>query len=297
MRGDVSVRIVRSDGIEFHMGDNDWRIPNDGLENFANLTYDVAVAEVPSYDGGIATSKRVASQDRTVKAEYQGTDREDARAKAIQFFNPKYSYECYVTYMGRTRHCAGEQAGFLCALDNIYRRPSITWTIICPNPYMLSEGLYGEDISKVEPRFGFPWVSYAPPQPDDGERSTNIGAIASSRMFAQSVDIVNDGDVPSGMRISIYAGGEVSNPSVRIGDKYVRILHKMKRGDEIILDASSRPPSVTLNGKNIMNLVDRKSSILDMMIAVGDTTIEYDADFGYYSMVVTVYYNKQYLGL
>lgn len=297
MRGDVSVRIVRSDGLEFRLGDNDWRIPNDGLENFATLTYDVAVSEVPSYDGGIFTAKRIASQDRTIKAEYQGSDREAARAAAIKFFNPKYDYECYVTYMGRTRHCVGEQYGFLCSTENIYKRPYITWTILCANPYMLSEGLFGEDISKIEPRFGFPWVSYAPPQPGEGERKTNVGAIASSREFSASVDILNDGDVPSGMKVKLHANGQVVNPMIRVGDKYVRVLYTMKRGDEIIMDASSRPPTVTLNGENAMQLLDRTSRILDMMIAVGDTSIEYDAASGYDRLHVTVYYKKQYLGV
>ena len=39
--GDVYARIVRSDGQEMTLGSGDWRIPKDGLENWANLAYSV----------------------------------------------------------------------------------------------------------------------------------------------------------------------------------------------------------------------------------------------------------------
>lgn len=297
MLGDVTVRIVRSDGLEFNLGNEQWRIPNDGLENFANLNYQVSSDEIPAYDGAIITNKRVASQDRTIKAEVaKPSMNEELRAAAIKFFNPKYSYECYVTYMGRTRHCIGEQIGFKCSEGNIYQRASLTWSILCANPYMLSEGLYGQDLAEIEPRFGFPWVSFLPPE--EGEpRLTNTGAITSVHVFSQNVALINDGDVPSGMRVVLTAYGDVVNPYIRIGQGYIRLLTTMAPGDEIELDASSRPPTVTMNGKNAMNLVDRNSSILNMLIEVGETEIEYNADDGDLDLSVVVYYKKQYLGI
>lgn len=297
MVGDVTVRIVRSDGKEFELGNEDWRIPNDGLENFANLPYQVSSDEIPSYDGAIVTNKRVAAQDRTVKAEILHPSRNaELRARAIEFFNPKHSFECYVTYMGRTRHCEGEQIGFSCPTANIYQKGTLTWTILCPNPYMLSEGLYGEDLAKVEPRFGFPFVSFLPPQEGE-ERLTNTGFITSVHVFDKSVALINDGDVPSGMRVVITSYGDVVNPYIRIGKGYVRLLTTLELGDVVELDASSRPPTVTVNGKNAMNLVDRNSSILNMMIEIGGTSIEYDADDGGLNLSVVVYYKKQYLGI
>lgn len=297
MIGDVTVRIVRSDGREFNLGNEDWRIPNDGLENFANLAYQVSSDEIPAYDGAIITNKRVSSQDRTVKAEIvKPSKNAELRAEAIAFFNPKYSFECYVTYMGRTRHCEGEQIGFSCPTANIYQKGTLTWTILCPNPYMLSEGLYGKDLAQIEPRFGFPFMSFLPPQ-EEGQRLTNTGFLASIHVFDKNVALINDGDVPSGMRVVLTARDEVVNPYIRIGKGYVRIIKTLKEGDVIELDASSRPPTVNLNGKNAMNLVDRNSSILNMMIEVGETDIEYDADDGSLNLSVVVYYKKQYLGI
>lgn len=296
MIGDVKARIVRSDGQEMTIGDGDWRIPNDGLENWANLNYQVSSVELPSYDGALVTSKRVGSVDRSIHAVCCSSEPEEERQRVIRFFNPKYSYEVHLTYMGRTRWCKGEQLGFKASEGNIYKKPELDWTILCANPYMLSEGDFGKDIAEVVPMFGFPFVSFLPEE-DGSMPGAPVGFMWSRHEFTRVVDITNDGDVPSGMRVVIRANGNVNNPVVSIGDGFVRVLVGMHEGDVIVLDASRRPPRVTMNGANIMQKLDRRSSILDMMIQPGDTTVEYDADDGYQSMSVTVYYNKQYLGV
>lgn len=294
--GDVKARIVRSDGQEMTIGDGDWRIPNDGLVNWANLPYSVFSSEIPASDGAIITSKRVSSVDRTITAECKGDDPEELRSRAIRFFNPKHSYKVYMTYMGRTRWCEGEQIGFKASEGNIYKPPSITWTILCANPYLQSVEDFGKDIAEVIGMFGFPWVSFLPEE-YGSVPGTNEWAVVSEHTFSQSVDVVNDGDVPSGLRVTIRATGDVVNPSIRLGEGWIRILTPMRQGDRIDFDASSKPPTVKLNGENAMHLVDRESSILNMRIEVGETTIEYDADDGYQNMSATVYWNKQYLGV
>lgn len=296
MVGDVKARIVRSDGQEMTIGDGDWRIPNDGLENWANLPCSVSSTEIPSYDGSLVTSKRVSSVDRTISAVAKGNDPQKLRERAIQFFNPKYSYEVHLTYMGRTRWCSGEQIGFKASEGNIYKPPTITWTILCPNPYLQSEEDFGKDIAEVVGMLGFPWVSFLPVS-EGSVPGTNVGAVMSRRMFSQTVDITNDGDVPSGMRVRIKAKDRVVNPIVRIGEGYIRVITVMNEDDVIELDASGRPPTVKMNGENIMHKLDRNSSILDMVIGVGNTTIEYDADDGEQFMSVAVFYNRQYLGV
>lgn len=290
--GDVKARIVRSDGQELTLGDGDWRIPNGGLQNWSNLPYSVYSAEIPSADGAIVTSKRVSSVDRTITAICNSKNAEALRARAVEFFNPKYSYEVHLTYMGRTRWCAGEQIGFKASQGNIYKKPEITWTILCPNPYLQSESNFGKDIAEIVPMFAFPWYSAI-----QATEHVNEGAVVSVHSFAQSIEVTNDGDVASGMRIVIRATGDVTNPSIRLGEGYVRLITKLHQGDIVRLDVVSRPPVVTLNGANAMHLVDRESSILNLRIEVGDTTLEYDADDGYQNMSVSVYWNKQYLGV
>ena len=296
--GDVTARIVRSDGQEFMIGDGDWRIINEGLENWANLPYNVFSTELPSLDGAIVTSKRVSSVDRTIIAECKGDNPDELRANAIWFFNPKFSYEVHMTYRGRTRWCSGEQIGFMASEGNMYRRPQLTWTILCPDPYLKSEDNFGRDIAEIVPMFAFPWYS-ALPRNAKGERNkfTNENAVVSVHKFTKVIDIHNDGDVESDMIIVVKARGTVINPIISIGEGYVRLLHTLESGDVLRLDCVNRPPLVTINGENAMHMLDRKSSILNLRIAVGDTTLEYDADDGYQNMSVSVFWNKKFLGV
>lgn len=298
-RGDVVARIVRSDGREFIIGDGNWRILKNGLENWANLPYKVYSAELPAMDGAIITSKRVASVDRTIEAECRGNDPDRLRAEAIEFFNPKYSFEAHMSYRGRTRWCAGEQIGFKASEGNMYQRPTLMWTILCPNPYLQSESNFGKDIAEVAPMMGFPWVSALPKNPITGEvnRITNKYAVFSAHTFSRTVGVINKGDVESSMKIEIYANGKVTNPWVKQGDGFVKLLATLDKGDHVIFDMTQRPPVVTLNGRNAMHLLDRTSSVLNLVVETGPTTIEYDADFGNEAMSVTVYWNEQYLGL
>lgn len=292
--GDVKLKITRSDGKTFNIGANEWRIPNDGLTNWANLPYNVSSVEIPSADGSIVTSKRVGAVDRTVKAVSAEIEQNSKlRMAAISFFNPKYTFKVHITYMGHTRWCEGEQIGFKVSEGNIYEPVELTWTVLCSNPYMKSVEDYGKDIAEVVPSFGFPFYSALP----ESTASVNYGFITGAHMFAKTVDIENDGDVPSGMNVTITATGDVVNPSVTVGDGTIRVICNLRQGDILKLNAETRPPQLTLNGVNVMQKLDRASNILDMAINPGGTTIGYDAESGEQFMNVTVRYNRQYLGV
>lgn len=293
-RQKVTLRIVRSDGAEMTLGNGPWRIVSDGLENWSSVPHSVSGDELPTHDGGIITSRRVSMVDRTVEAIAEDPKRNaELRAAAIRFFNPKYDYEAHLTYMGRTRWCRGVQYAFKVSEGNVYQPAELAWTILCPNPFLLSENDFGKDIAEVAPRFGFPFMSFIKEQSVEG---VNSGFVASARLFSRSVYIRNGGDVPSGVRLVVKASGNVENPAVRLGDGWVRLVSSMESGDVLEIDADSKPPRVALNGENAMNRLDRNSSILNLMLPIGGSEIEYTADEGDSNMSVTVYYNEQYLG-
>lgn len=330
--GDVVARIVRSDGQELTIGDGDWRIPNDGLENWANLPYNVFYTEIPSHDGAIVTSKRVSSVDRTITAECNGDDKDKLRADAIAFFNPKYTYHVDMTYMGRTRSCNGEQIGFKASEGNMYRKPSITWTILCADPYLEETTGTNVRMDKVTARFGFPWLSLKDGMYTDFVKGfgfpwycaypNQAGDIAGGAVFGRmryvsssiktglrngfivgtkdntsSVNINADGDVPSGIRVTMRMRGEVTNPTVRIGYAYIRVLADFVADDVLEIDTTTLPPVVEINGKNAIHLVDRRSNITGMQVEISRTKVSYDADAGQGNMNVTIDYKNRYLGI
>lgn len=304
----VVAHIVRSDGASFDIGTGtEWRIPNEGLENWANLPCTVNAVEIPNHDGAIITSKRVGSVDRTITAVAHGSnDGSAARAEAIQFFNPKYSYKVYMTYRGRTRWCEGEQIGFMASEGNVYRDPELSWTILCPNPYLKSVDDFGKDIAGTEGGFGFPWVSFIP---EDSNTYTNDYAVWGFHTFSDTLELYNDGDVPSGAVITITCTadsdeGWVYSPSINVNGSVVKFSGRAMSEDmTIVIDTVSMPPRVTCTYAstgatiNYMSNVTRDSNLLGMRMDPGKNIVTYDADGNRENMHVTISYHKQYLGV
>lgn len=329
--GDVKARIVRSDGKVLTLGDGDWRIPKDGLENWANLPYSVTASEIPVTDGAMVTSKRVSSVDRTIKAKAEGRDPERLRAQAIAFFNPKYSFEVFMTYMGRTRMCSGEQIGFKASEGNIYEKPTLTWTILCPDPYLTEADGLDVEMDTTNGRFGFPWYSlidniveyhvggfgfpWVSALPNQGVAEGAIfgkfgyknqqlfgqlrgGAIFGVRELINKIDVYADGDVESGVKFTVRSsGGAIKNPTLRIGYAFARMLTTLKKNDVLHIDTTQLPPIVELNGHNATHLLDRNSNLLGLKILTSDTQVSYDAESGEDSMMVEFSYKNRYLGV
>lgn len=294
----VIVRIVRDDGEEFLIDNEKWMIPNDGLENWANLPYSVSKQENASYDGGIITNQRVETVDRTVKAElFSPEGNPEARAEAIRFFSPRHTYDVHLTYQGRTRWCQGVQYAFKCETGNIYQPVTISWTVLCPMPFLLSESDFGQDVALVKPKFGFPYMSAVDRVGKESLLFHQKGFLSGAYNFERIVEIVNDGDVETYPTVRIKARGHVVNPQIEKDNVYVLVLVTMEAGDELVIDFASRPPRVTLNGKNVINKVDRTSTFTEMKFNVGVNSFSYNADTGENVMSVSLFYRTRFLGI
>ena len=295
----VLIRVVRDDGdsMEFGTG-TDWYIENDGLENWSAPTPEVSYSENVTYDGATVTGRRVASIDRTIEATLRNAKQNELmRERVVRFFNPKHSYEAHITYQGRTLWCHGEHYAFKCDAGNVYQPVSFSWTILCPMPYLLSEDDFGQDIAAIDPKFGFPLYSCTSATGAAKGVANRRGFIWSAYSFARTVEIANDGDVPTYCKAIIIANGTVTNPKLIKGTSYVRIVDTLQEGDVVEIDLVHRPPTVTKNGENIIQRTDRASSFSGVSFDVGLNTIQYDADDGSDALSVAIYYNKRYLGV
>lgn len=295
----VYAKIERDDGAVFLIDNERWKIPNSGLEGWAELTHSVSTQENASYDGGVVTNQRVATTDRTITAELaDAKDNAAARAEAISFFSPKHTYACHVTYQGRTRWAKGVQYGFKMSAGNIYQPCSFTWTLLCPMPYLMSESDFGEDIALVTPKFGFPYMSAIDRAGTAKVAPHQEGFQCGAYNYGLSITVLNDGDVETFPRVEIKARGQVKNPSIiKANTFYVKVITKLEEGDVLVIDFEDRPPQVRINGQNAMNLVDRSSSFSEMRFDVGSNVFSYDADIGENVMSVSLYYTKRYLGI
>lgn len=161
-RTEFSLRIVRSDGQEFLLGDGSyWVLSMNDMDDWISLDHEVSTFSNVLTDGSTLISKRIGEKDRTLRAVYWGSDRQGARAQAIAFFNPKMKYEAHITYMGKKRWVEGEQIGFDCQISDDRTPTQITWTLLCLDPYFRSESHNENAFGASEPMLGFPYVSIA----------------------------------------------------------------------------------------------------------------------------------------
>lgn len=284
----VKIRIVRSDSKEFNIDGTDWRIPSDGLDGFGAYENDITTVDNAVGDGGIITSDRIAPKDRTIVAKSRNPILNDVlRRVALSFFNSKFEYKIYITYMGVTRWCEGKIYKFDLPNGNVNRTMTMTVTLLCPNPFLRSYDNFGKNIASVVGMCGFPYlcsVTEGTPQGITGGRFN----------FAQVIVLENDGDVETYCKAVFTAKGTVVNPKLTVNGNYVRVIDTMQLGDVIIIDFVKNPPTVQKNGANYIGHCDRTSAFDDMALVVGDSEISFDADTGSNLLDVSIYYNKLY---
>lgn len=271
----VTVEVRRSDGQTFRVGSGTgWKIPNDGLKDWNVMEHEVSTAANVLTDGSSLVSKRLGEKDRTLRAVYCDVDADSERARAIAFFNPKFTFEAYVSYRGRTRWCGGEQIGFKVTTENVYAKPEITWTLLCLDPYMKdpdgNESAFGDSV----PMLGWPYVAYA----DEEGLEYPPGLVAGVLVFDGLNSIVNGGDVSTQYRIRIEAEGTLVNPTINKDGRFVRMLLTLYSGDVLEIDFESAPPKVTKNGQNVIHYTSRDSAFTKMAMEPGKNVFSFTVD-------------------
>ena len=280
----VLVKLVRDDGREFVLNNEDWKIPSNGLEGFGDFSNDITVIDNGVGDGGIFSSRKVSPKDRTISAKSRNIHlAEVLRAEATSFFRPKNTYKVYLTYMGRTRWAEGVIEKFHLSTDNIYQYMILTVTLLFADPYLKSYEDFGQDIASISGMAGFPYLC-----------TRAQGSPTGRSNYATMVNIANDGDVEAYCKVVFRAAGTVSNPKLIINGHYVRVIDQMHADDVIIMDFVASPPTVTKNGVNFIGKCDRTSEFDKMALRVGDSLLQYDADSGTNVLSVSVYFNKLY---
>lgn len=288
MANSVLVRVVRSDGQIYIIGTGNWRILSDGLQGIDFPTFSVYSEKNAIGDGALLSGKRV--DDRDIQIEARSIDPGNnlaIRTATIAFFNPKYTFKIYITYMGVTRWIEGELSGFKCPSENIHRPMKLTLKFYCKDGFLKSVDDFGQDIASISPGFGFPYIETRIPRV--------IPAYASIFNYNQEVTINNDGDTMTYPRVTINFHGNVTNPKIYKDDYYVRVLDKFEDGDVLVIDFENC--TIKKNGVNWIQSIDRSSTFTDMGLEIGDSTIGFEADDGDAYMAVFVYFNKLYLGL
>ena len=298
---DTSLRVVRSDGAEM-VFDGFWRggwaVQKDGLDEFLDLPLEVEMSANVLTDGSSLVSKRVGSPERTASVVFAGADVRTARNEAISFFNPKHSFECHVTHMGRTRWCAGELVAVDFPLVKGTYPVTGSFTIQCPDPWLKSEDGNENSLTDAKPMLGWPFVSHVKETLPHGEKYP-VGFNASVLLYDGKNTVYNSGDVEANYVIHCEFGGTVKNPTFTKDDRHVQVVNVFSDGDVLEIDFTAAPPTVEINGKNAIQLCSRDSDFVQMEMQVGANVFSYTCEdtANRPNMDVQIRFHKNYLGV
>ena len=298
----VRLRIVRSDGAELKMTDGPgrgWFLPSGCLDGFAELDLTVDTFDNVLTDGSTLVARRANAKDRTVEgARWVGGGADAARAAALSFFNPRHSFAAHLTYRGRTRWCEGALSGFKCETNNVGSPPSLTFTLLCPDPWMRGEDDHSEAFTDARPMFGFPFVSHLREPRGDGA-FLPPGFPVSTLYYDGAGRVHNGGDVPCRYRIRCEFVAPAKNPVFTHDGRFVKVADAFEAGDVLEVDFEAAPPRVTKNGADCIHLCTRDSSFAGMEMAVGENRFDYacDGEGNLGAMRVSVVHTERFTGI
>lgn len=171
--------------------------------------------------------------------------------------------------------------------DIFSENESIDISIICPNPYFYDDDNSGKQVTVfygLDPLFEFPFSNESTTQP--------LLEFGNIQNYTEQT-VYYEGDADTGIVITMYAIGEVSNISIyntltkeemHLDTAKIETLtgHGIQSGDTIIISTVIGDKSITLlrDGvyTNVLNCIDKESDWFQ--ITKGDNVFAYTADSG-----------------
>ena len=260
------------------------------IEGFSNVNNKIGTTKSPYQDGETETNFTLDSRYLVIQGEYYTEDRQEGRNKLIKVFNPKLK--------GKLRYENGS------IIKEISCRPEKSPTISSTNratvPYIINlfaSNPFWEDLEEGKEEIAL-WIS-------DWEFPVNIpveGMEFGHRATTLIKNIINNGDVPCGMRIEFKALATVVNPSIFDFNtrEFIKVKRNLLAGEKLIINTSFGNKRVELlksNGtiENIFHYIDLKSTFIQL--DVGDNLIQYDAEEGIDNLEVSIYHKPLYIGV
>ena len=261
----------------------------------------INTTDVATNDGSFYNSARVQNRNIVISLRYLWSNTiEDARQRAYKYFPLKTK----VTLLIETDNRMAEIEGYVESNEpEIFsKEEGSDISIICPNPFFRDpREIQKTSFSGIEPLFEFPFSNESLTEP--------------LLEFSEIVDniertLIYDGDVETGVTISIKVYGEASGitiynigtrESMKILDSVIKSISGsgLVEGDEVLICTVTGKKSATLvrNGKstNIINAIDRSSNWF--RLAKGSNIFAYTADTGRNSIQVEIQNDVLYEGV
>lgn len=263
----------------------------DGIAGVTNVVYST---NSMGQHGDTYVGQRIEARDIDIVGHINTRDKQQAyelRRQLLKVFNPELSGT--LTY-----EFGGFKRVINCRLHGEPKLPrkevliEFTIPLDCLNPFWREEYEQREDIAS--------WVA-AWEFPCEIEQDNPQSMIFGYRAESVIVNCYNEGDVSTGMRIRFTALGTVTNPILLNVDtnEFIKLNVTMQTGDviEVSTKYGSKGATLIRDGQktDYFRYVDVDSTF--MQLAIEDNNFRYDAESGVNSMEVSIFYDKEYLGV
>lgn len=278
--------IFKSDNNEIEMNKNaDIKIIDiEGIEA-SSYTINTISSE---QDGAIVTSTKIEPREITITGDIEKNKNETAnRDKLIRFFNPKTTGEFYITRNDKERKIQYRVSSLDFSTNKLHEYIQFTLVLeSTEDPYFEDAKNKGNNLALISPQFTFPLVIMQ-------ERKKIMGY----KVYKPYMPLVNDGDKETGLEIVITASrGQMKNIKLTLNDnEYMQVNITLNQWDVLTINTNPRKKSVTLNGINIINKIDRNSTFFS--IGIGKSILKYECDDGATNIDINVKFYRKFLGV
>lgn len=242
--------------------------------------------------GDTYIGQRYEPRDITIVGNIKSTDKDrvlEARRNAEKVLNAELDAELVYIYKDFVRviDCKADGKPTF-KKSKVFMQYSISLT--CCNPFWREETEAKKDIAAWIPSWEFDFEI-----PEEG---IELGYREPSII----VNVYNEGDITSGMRIEFKAVGTVKNPMLLNVNtqEYIKLINtEMIAGDVITINTEygNKGAILTREGEvlDYFRHIDVDSTF--MQLAIGDNVFRYDAESGLTALEATIYHSNKYLGV
>jgi len=237
-------------------------------------------------DGAEVTSVKIEPREISITGDIEKNIKEDEnRDFLLRFFNPKQKGIMYITRNNISRKIQYQVSSLDFPTNKLYEYIDFTLVLECiEEPYFSDAKNSGNYLTLISPQFTFP-LAISP--------TKSMGY----KTYKPVMPLVNDGDKETGIEIIVTAKrGKMNNIKFTLNNnEYMKINITLEQWDELIINTNPRKKSITLNGVNIINKIDRNSSFFSLKI--GKNILKYECDDGSTNIDIDVQFYRKYLGV
>lgn len=282
----------RGESIEFSVSSPyHVNVANDvtGISDVRNTLY---TSSSMGQHGTTLISQKIDEREIDIKGSVNKRDKDrvlELRRTAQRVLNPELSATLTYIYKDFVRVID-------CKIDNapVFSRKKVfndfTIQLLCPSPFWQEQAEDKADIAS--------WIASLE---FDLEIPEDEGMEFDYREPNVIVDVYNEGDVATGMRIEFRATGTLTNPVLLNVDtgEYIQVNAELLAGDVVTVNTEYGSKGATLQRggvtSNYFRYIDVDSTF--MQLEIGDNVFRYDAEMGVDALEVTIYHTNKYLGV